>query len=270
LKMLKKDIKKTMDKLKIALIQSDLVWENPVQNRLNFTKKIESVNQSVDIIILPEMFTTGFTMNAAEFAETMEGETVHWMQSIALKNNTAIVGSVIISEANHFFNRLFFVKPDGSIVTYDKRHTFTLAGEDKVYQAGSERIIINYMGWKICPLVCYDLRFPVWARNVENYDLLLYVANWPKARINAWDVLLKARAIENMVYCIGVNRVGLDGNNYEYPGHSAAYDILGNRIDSISEDKETINIVILEKNTIKKYREKLNFLNDKDDFNLSI
>lgn len=270
LKMLKKDIKKTMDKLKIALIQSDLVWENPVQNRLNFTKKIESVTQSVDIIILPEMFTTGFTMNAAEFAETMEGETVHWMKSIALKNNTAIVGSVIISEANHFFNRLLFVKPDGSIATYDKRHTFTLAGEDKVYQAGSKRLIVDYKGWKICPLVCYDLRFPVWARNTENYDLLLYVANWPKPRITAWDALLKARAIENMSYCLGVNRVGLDASNYEYSGSSAVYDVLGEKISNIPNGKEHIEILTLEKNHIKKYREKLQFLNDQDGFNLKV
>ncbi|MDB9961466.1 amidohydrolase [Oceanihabitans sp.] len=259
-----------MDKLKIALIQSDLVWENPVQNRLNFTKKIESVTQSVDIIILPEMFTTGFTMNAAEFAETMEGETVHWMLSIALKNNTAIVGSVIISEANHFFNRLLFVKPDGSIATYDKRHTFTLAGEDKVYQAGSKRLIVDYKGWKICPLVCYDLRFPVWARNTENYDLLLYVANWPKPRITAWDALLKARAIENMSYCLGVNRVGLDASNYEYSGSSAVYDVLGEKISNIPNGKEHIEILTLEKNHIKKYREKLQFLNDQDGFNLKV
>ena len=270
LKMLKKDIKKTMDKLKIALIQSDLVWENPVQNRLNFTKKIESVNQSVDIIILPEMFTTGFTMNAAEFAETMEGETVHWMQSIALKNNTAIVGSIIISEANHFFNRLLFVQPDGSIATYDKRHTFTLAGEDKVYQAGSKRLIVDYKGWKICPLVCYDLRFPVWARNTENYDLLLYVANWPKPRITAWDALLKARAIENMSYCIGVNRVGLDASNYEYSGSSAVYNVLGEKISKIPIGKEHIAVLTLEKKHIKKYREKLQFLKDQDGFNLKV
>jgi len=258
------------NELKIALIQADLVWENPIQNRINFSEKINSISEAFDLIILPEMFTSGFTMNAEKIAETMDGETITWLKKIAKEKDAAITGSIVINAHGNYFNRCFFVEPDGTISTYDKRHTFTLAGEHKVYKAGKTKAIINYKGWKICPLICYDLRFPVWARNVENYDLLLYVANWPKARINAWDVLLKARAIENMVYCIGVNRVGLDGNNYEYPGHSAAYDILGNRIDSISEDKETINIVILEKNTIKKYREKLNFLNDKDDFNLSI
>ena len=176
----------------------------------------------------------------------------------------------MISENGNFYNRLVCVEPSGVISHYDKRHTFTLAGEHKVYTAGTEKIIFNYKGWKICPLICYDLRFPVWARNVEDYDLLLYVANWPKIRINAWDTLLKARAIENMSFCIGVNRVGLDGNSYEYTGHSAAYDVLGNRIDTIPENKEVTEIVVLEKEHIKKYREKLNFLNDKDDFSLTI
>jgi len=258
------------NELKIALIQTNLVWENPIQNRINFSEKINTVAEAVDLIILPEMFTSGFTMNAETIAETMDGETVTWLKKLAQKKGAAITGSLVIKEHGNYFNRCFFVEPDGTISTYDKRHTFTLAGEHKVYKAGKTKTIINYKGWSICPLICYDLRFPVWARNVENYDLLLYVANWPSVRINAWDVLLKARAIENMAYCIGVNRVGLDGNNYEYPGHSATYDVLGNRIDSISEDKETIDIVVLEKKHIKKYRDKLNFLNDKDDFNLAI
>ncbi len=258
------------NELKIAIIQANLVWENPIQNRTNFSEKINTVSEAVDLIILPEMITSGFTMNAETIAETMDGETVTWLKKLAQKKDAAITGSLVIKEHGDYFNRCFFVEPDGTISTYDKRHTFTLAGEHKVYKAGKTKTIINYKGWSICPLICYDLRFPVWARNVENYDLLLYVANWPKVRINAWDILLKARAIENMAYCIGVNRVGLDGNNYEYPGHSAAYDVLGNRIDSISEDKETIDIVVLEKNHIKKYRGKLNFLNDKDDFNLAI
>lgn len=258
------------NELKIALIQANLIWENPIQNRINFSEKINSVPETVELIILPEMFTSGFTMNAQKIAETMDGETVTWLKNLAQEKDAAITGSLVIKENGDYFNRCFFVEPNGTISTYDKRHTFTLAGEHNVYKAGKTKTIISYRGWSICPLICYDLRFPVWARNVENYDLLLYVANWPKVRINAWDVLLKSRAIENMAYCIGVNRVGLDGNNYEYPGHSAAYDVLGHRIDSISEDKETIDIVVLEKNHIKKYRDKLNFLNDKDDFNLAI
>ncbi|MCL4147019.1 UNVERIFIED_CONTAM: hypothetical protein GTU68_051561, partial [Idotea baltica] len=145
------------NELKVALIQSDLVWENPVQNRLNFAEKIKQINEPVDLIILPEMFTTGFTMNAESVAETMQGETVIWMQAIAKKSNAALVGSIVISEENNFFNRLLFVQPNGQTDTYDKRHTFTLAGEDKVFQAGSKRLMINYKGWKICPLICYDL-----------------------------------------------------------------------------------------------------------------
>ena len=193
------------DRLVIALVQTDLIWENPKQNRENILEKIESITQKVDIIVLPEMFTTGFTMNAKSVAESMDGKTISWLQKTALKTNAAIVGSLIISEENKFFNRLVFVEPSGTVHHYDKRHTFTLAGEEKVYASGTKKIIVDYKGWKICPLVCYDLRFPVWARNVENYDLLLYVANWPKIRVAAWDALLKARAIENMAYCIGFN-----------------------------------------------------------------
>lgn len=256
------------NKLNVSVVQTSLVWENPIQNRLNLEKKLDAIVQSIDLIVLPEMFTSGFTMNAESVAETMDGETIKWLKEQALKKEAAIIGSLIITEKNNYYNRLVFVEPSGKIITYDKRHTFTLAGEHKIYTAGKEKVIIDYKGWKICPLICYDLRFPVWARNIEDYDLLLYVANWPKVRIMAWEILLKARAIENMSYCIGVNRVGLDGNNYEYSGHSAAYDVLGNRIDTIEPFKDVIEIIKLEKAHIKKYREKLNFLNDKDTFNL--
>lgn len=255
--------------LQIALIQSHLVWENPIQNRQLLSEKIESISEAVDIILLPEMFTTGFTMNAAQLAETMQGDTVNWMQTIAKQRQVAITGSIIITENNLFYNRLVFVHPYGQIDIYDKRHTFTLAGEDKVFASGTEKKIIHYKGWKLCPMICYDLRFPVWARNVETYDVLLYVANWPNVRVQAWDTLLKARAIENMAYCVGVNRVGLDGNNHEYSGHSAVYDVLGNRIDQIPFDKEAIEIVTLHKSEIENYRQKLNFLFDMDGFIIS-
>ncbi|HLV69811.1 MAG TPA: amidohydrolase [Xanthomarina sp.] len=254
--------------LKIALIQTELVWENPKQNRVYLTKKVESISEAVDVIILPEMFTSGFTMNPEKVVETMFGETIVWMQDLALKKQTALMGSMVISEHGHFYNRLLFVHPNGIIETYDKKHTFTLAGEDKVYTAGKSKLIVTYKGWKICPLICYDLRFPVWSRNVENYDILVYVANWPKVRVAAWDALLKARAIENMSYCIGVNRVGLDGNNHEYSGHSAVFDVLGEKLDRIPENQEFIDTFTLSKNHIETYREKLNFLNDKDAFNL--
>ena len=256
------------EQLKIALIQSELVWENPNQNRDNFSDKIDAIKHGIDLIILPEMFTTGFTMNPEHVAETMEGETVNWMRKIASEKQFAITGSVIIKNNNQYYNRLLFVHPSGKIDFYDKRHTFTLAGEDKVFTAGTDKLIVNYKGWKICPLVCYDLRFPVWARNVENFDVLLYVANWPKPRINAWDVLLKARAIENMSYCIGVNRVGLDANNHEYSGNSAVYDVLGEKISKILPETEQVEIVELNKNHISSNRQKFQFLNDRDPFTL--
>ncbi|TWO31352.1 amidohydrolase [Seonamhaeicola sediminis] len=256
------------EQLKVTLIQSDLVWENPKQNRINFDEKIESISENVDLIVLPEMFTTGFTMNAKNVAETMQGDTVEWMKQIAFKYKTAVVGSIVISENQNFYNRLFFIDSSGSISYYDKRHTFTLAGEHKVYASGTERVIVDYKGWKICPLVCYDLRFPVWARNTDNYDILLYVANWPKPRVSAWDALLKARAIENMSYCIGVNRVGMDGMDIEYSGHSAVYDVLGQEISTIKPNKQQTETVILHKQHIKKYRSALKFLEDQDEFTL--
>ncbi len=258
----------TNETLNVALVQTSLVWENPKANRTHIEDKVSSI--TADLIVLPEMFSSGFTMNASEVAETMDGETIAWLKTLSKTKNAAIVGSLVITENNNYYNRLVFVEPNGTLTTYDKRHTFTLAGEHKVYTAGSEKTIIDYKGFKICPLVCYDLRFPVWARNSENYDVLIYVANWPKVRIAAWDALLKARAIENMSYCIGVNRVGLDGNNYEYSGHSAAYDVLGHRMDSIPESIETVEVVTLEKSHITKYRERLGFLKDRDTFNLEV
>ncbi|RZN82317.1 MAG: amidohydrolase [Winogradskyella sp.] len=256
------------NELKIALIQSDLVWENPEENRKTFESKIDTISETIDLIVLPEMFTSGFTMNAYSVAETMSGKTLTWLKKIAKEKNAAITGSLVVSDGNLFYNRSVFVHPNGKVETYDKRHTFTLAGEHKVYTAGTSKTIINYQGWRICPLVCYDLRFPVWARNTEDYDLLLYVANWPKPRINAWDALLKARAIENMSYSIGVNRVGQDNTGHEYPGHSACYDVLGKKLSNIKPNEETIKVVTLEKSSIEKSRKKLNFLNDRDRFTL--
>ena len=253
------------EKLEVALIQSDLVWENPIENRNRFQEKIDRLSPTVDLVILPEMFTTGFTMNAIDFAEKMNGETVFWMQNMARKHNIALVGSIIITEDNTFYNRLLFVHPSEKIEVYDKRHTFTLAGEDKIFSAGKKKLIVSYKGWRICPLICYDLRFPVWSRNTENYDLLIYVASWPKPRINAWNTLLKSRAIENMCYTLGVNRVGIDINDYAYTGNSAIVDSLGELLSEVNEH-ECVHIKTLEKNHLEKSRTKLGFLKDKDDF----
>lgn len=254
--------------MKIALIQTSLSWENPMENRSHLVQKINGFMEEVDLIILPEMFSSGFTMNPKAVSETMQGETVSWLQHLAKAKNCAITGSLVIEEKGNYYNRLVFVFPNGDIKTYDKRHLFTLAGEDKIYTAGTEKLIVEYKGFRICPLVCYDLRFPVFSRNAENYDVLLYVANWPKPRINAWDILLKARAVENMCYTIGVNRIGTDNNNLEYVGHSQAVDFLGNYL---LEPQETdgIFIISLDKEKLFETRIKLPFLDDKDDFKIT-
>ena len=253
--------------MKIALLQAPLLWENPKQNRNYFEEKIKSITENVDLIVLPEMFTSGFTMNPKTVAEPMHGDTVFWLQALAKAKNSAITGSVVIQENGNFYNRLVFVFPSGDVKTYDKKHLFTLAGEDKTYTSGTEKIIIEYKGFKICPLICYDLRFPVFARNTEEYDILIYVANWPKPRINAWDALLKARAIENMCYTIGVNRIGTDQNHHDYSGHSQAIDFLGNYL---IEPQETQGVFItnLDKTSLLETRQKFGFLNDRDEFKM--
>jgi omega-amidase len=253
--------------MKIAIIQTQLFWENPTQNRKHFEEKINSISQEVDLIVLPEMFTSGFTMNPQAVAETMDGETILWAIALAKAKNCAITGSLVITENGNFYNRLVFIFPSGEIQFYNKKHLFSLAGEDKVYSAGSEKLIVDYKEFKICPLICYDLRFPVFSRNVENYDVLIYVANWPKPRVNAWDILLKARAVENMSYVVGVNRIGQDENKLEYVGHSQAVDYLGNNILEPQEN-EGVFIVELNKEKMLETRKKLNFLADSDLFEL--
>ncbi|GEC78454.1 amidohydrolase [Flavobacterium aquatile] len=253
--------------MKIALIQTELSWENPNENKALLQEKINAISQYVDLIVLPEMFTSGFTMNPRNVAQTMQGDAISWLKETAKDKNCAITGSLVIEENGNYCNRLVFVFPNGEIQTYDKRHLFTLAGEDKVYTAGKDKLIVDYKGFKICPLICYDLRFPVFARNVEDYDVLIYVANWPKPRVNAWDILLKARAVENMSYVIGVNRIGFDENNHEYVGHSQAVDFLGNYIQE-PQEIEGFFIVELDKNELIETREKLNFLTDRDEFQI--
>ena len=253
--------------MKVAVIQSPLVWEDPQLNRNYFEAKINTIVSEVDLIVLPEMFTTGFTMQAEAVAETMQGQTMLWLQSLAKARKCAITGSLIVTEDGKFYNRMVFVFPTGEVQQYDKRHLFTLAGENLVFTAGTEKIIIEYKGWKICPLICYDLRFPIFSRNTENYDMLIYVANWPKTRINAWDTLLKARAIENMSYTIGVNRLGVDGTNLEYVGHSQIVDYLGNSVLE-PQKGEGVFIAELDKNRLLDTRKKLDFLKDQDQFQL--
>jgi predicted amidohydrolase len=256
------------DILNIALIQANLLWENTQGNLNYFDKKIESISSDIDVVVLPEMFSTGFSMNPTSLFETMDGVSISWMQKTALKRQLAVVGSLIIKESDTYYNRLIFVHPNGEIHTYDKRHLFTYGGEDKVYSSGNERLTLEYKGWKICPMICYDLRFPVWSRNSDEYDILIFIANWPKPRISAWDTLLKARAIENMCYTIGVNRVGVDGNNLEYIGHSQAIDMLGEEMIHIDNENETVFEVHLDKNKLNESRNRFGFLNDKDSFSI--
>ncbi len=236
---------------------------------LNFSEKIQGISENTDLVILPEMFTTGFSMQATTLAEEPRGETLNWMISEAKKHTIAITGSIIVREKERFYNRLYFVFPNGDFKHYDKRHTFTLAGEHLTYTAGKEQLIIDYKGWKIFPLICYDLRFPVWARNTQEYDLVLYVANWPVKRIAAWDALLKARAIENMAYCVGVNRVGLDGKGHEYSGHSAVFDVLGKQISTTDFEKEFVETVSLSKEYLNNQRRQLQFLKDRDSYQIN-
>lgn len=253
--------------LDITTIQSDIIWENKDLNLKNYQEKIDKI-ESTDLIILPEMFNTGFTMDPKPFAESMSGETIQWMKSNASKRDIAICGSLIIEEEGKYFNRFIWVNPDSSIQYYDKRHLFSFAGEDKNYTPGDSKLIIDYKGWKICTLICYDLRFPVWARNVEDYDVLIYVANWPSKRKSAWRSLLVARAIENQCYVIGVNRVGTDGNNVSYNGDTSLINALGETlyINSQSEDVFTTS---LSRADLTKVRNLFPFLKDKDNFNFS-
>ena len=254
--------------LKCTLIQPDIIWEDKQANIAMYEQYIAGVPEKTEVVILPEMFTTGFSMAPERLAETMEGPTVHWMKTIARKYTCILTGSLIIEEDGNYYNRMLWVQPDGVIGKYDKRHLFGYAKEDEHYTAGENRLIVSVKGFRICLLVCYDLRFPVWARNKnEEYDVLLYVANWPERRSMAWKTLLQARAIENQSYVIGVNRVGDDGNHIHYSGDSSVFGPLGEQIWQES-NKAVCHTVILEKEVITEARQHFPFLKDADKFML--
>jgi len=257
-----------MEDLKITLIQTELSWENIEKNLEMFARKISSINESTDLIMLPEMFSTGFTMNAKMCAEEMNGRTVQWLKEKAKEKNCVISGSVIIKDEGSFYNRLIWMKPDGTFEYYNKRHLFRLADEQLTYSIGEKKIITEINGWKICPLICYDLRFPVWSRRTknENYDLLLYVANWPERRIYAWRQLLIARAIENQSYVAGVNRIGNDGNNFYHPGYSAVVNFKGEEISKFKPGENAIESISLSKESLVEFRNQFAFANDADEF----
>ncbi|MCF6359848.1 MAG: amidohydrolase [Cyclobacteriaceae bacterium] len=258
-----------MQDLNIALIQFDIVWQNPEANRNLLETKIASFESNPDLIILPEMFTTGFTMNTTKYAEQTDGDTLAWMRKVATESSAVITGSIIVNEGENYFNRLLWVTPEGDFSYYDKRHLFRMAEEHKYFTQGNRQPIFDLNGWQIKPQICYDLRFPVWSRNRNlEYDILFYVANWPKARVSAWDSLLQARAIENLSYSIGVNRVGKDGTNKEYNGHTACYNFKG---DLMNERLETEGITCfhLVKLDLENYRKSFPAYQDSDIFNIN-
>ncbi|MBP7273654.1 MAG: amidohydrolase [Saprospiraceae bacterium] len=251
--------------MRVTLIQAQLAWQQPTANRQYFTQQFDALIGQTDVVVLPEMFTTGFSMDAATLAETMQGETLQWLQQQAQRIQAAIVGSVIISENERYYNRLIWMLPDGEYFFYDKKHLFTLANEHQTYTAGHRLLTVHYKGWKIRPLICYDLRFPAWSRNTDGYDLLLYVANFPHIRQLAWRSLLVARAIENQTYTVGVNVVGTDGKNIEYSGDSTMLDYEGNRLCELSHQPNMITFV-LQYSAQQAFRQQFAFLQDADAF----
>ena len=258
-----------MSTLIITGIQSSLHWEDKEANLQMFEEKIFSISQPTEIVVLPEMFSTGFSMQPKKLAEPMDGETVEWMKQIAAKKKIILTGSVIIEADGNFYNRLVWVLPNGQIGYYDKRHLFAYGDEDQHYTPGKKRLIASVKGWKINLLVCYDLRFPVWSRQQgdSEYDVLIYVANWPERRAQAWTSLLRARAIENQSYVIGVNRTGDDGNKIPYTGESMAVNPMG-EILYHKNDEEDVFTVTLDRSDLEKTREKFPFWKDADQFTI--
>ncbi len=252
--------------LNISLIQTDIVWEDKAANLLQYEQYIAGIQEKREVVVLPEMFSTGFSMNTHALGETMDGSTVQWMKDMAAKYRCILTGSLIIQDGDNYYNRLLWVQPDGVVGHYDKRHLFAYGDEHNHFTAGNKRLITSVKGFRICPMVCYDLRFPVWARNLgDAYDVLLYVANWPDRRSLAWKTLLQARAIENQCYVVGVNRVGTDIKGLNYSGDSSVFGPLGEMIWQES-NKAVVQTVTLEKDVLLNTREQLPFLNDADKF----
>ncbi len=254
-----------MENLKITIIQPDIIWENVQANLGKYSEMISGVGKT-DVLILPEMFTTGFSMQPGKLKETMDGISVQWMKTTAAQKNASIVGSLIIEEDGKVFNRAVWVFPDGSTQFYNKHHLFTMGQEHLHYSAGNEKMIVEFRGWKFCPLICYDLRFPVWGRNTENYDVLIYMANWPSPRHHHWKALLNARAVENQSYCIGVNRTGNDGAGLQYIGDSAIISPKG-FAEFMGED-ENVKTFEISYSELHDYRKSFPFLDDRDEFQI--
>lgn len=257
--------------LSISMVQTRLHWQNPQQNLEWLEGRLELITGKTDIIVLPEMFTTGFSMNAPQLAERMDGTAMNWMQQMAAKKDAVLVGSMMMKEGSNYFNRLVWMHPDGRYEHYDKRHLFRMANEQEHYKSGSNRVIFQHKGWRICPLICYDLRFPVWSRNrlignYYDYDVLIYVANWPERRAHAWKSLLVARAIENQAYVVGVNRIGTDGNDVSYSGDSAIIDFTGERLSRTERFGDRCETVVISRDELDHFRNSFPAALDADQF----
>lgn len=263
--------------LALSIIQSNIRWEDKEKNLAHFSKKIAAIDKNTDIIVLPEMFSTGFSMNSSELAEKMQGgETMAWLKQQAFNKNAVLVCSFIVQEKNNYFNRLIWMQPNGEFYYYDKKHLFTMAKEHKSFSRGKNRLVVHYKGWRFCPLICYDLRFPMWSRNAvfnsskanSEFDCLIYIANWPTVRINHWDKLLEARAIENQCYVVGVNRIGIDENKLVYSGNSAVINPKGEKISTTLPNIESVETIFLSLDELNEYRLKFPVIDDADDFQL--
>ena len=256
-----------MRDLTVAIVQDTLDWEQPAANRERFAARLDEID-GADLAVLPEMFSTGFTMNAAGVAETMDGPTVAWLRAQAAARALALAGSLVIADGGRYFNRLVIAMPDGQLACYDKRHLFRMAGEDEIYTAGAARVVAGLKGWTISPFVCYDLRFPVWTRRRNDYDLLLFVANWPAPRHDAWATLLRARAMENHAFVVGVNRIGSDANGVDYPGGSVVLDFLGRELAACGAGRAT-RVARLSRAALDDARARFPVHRDADDFHLA-
>jgi len=257
-----------MNSLKTLLVQARIRWKDPAQNRQHLASLVEESDGDFDLVVFPETFATGFLGDSDLPDESMDGATVAWMQDMAVRFDSAVSGSLVIVENGKRYNRLVFVQPDRSLAFYDKRHLFAFGGENKRYVAGESRVVINYRDWRICLQICYDLRFPAWCRNRDDYDLMLLVANWPARRVQHWLALLRARAIENQAWVIGLNRVGKDGNGLKYPGRSVVFDPLGECSDDLA-DTECARIVTLDLDQLRQVRNDFPFHLDADAFELA-
>ena len=263
-----------MQDLEILYIQANLIWENPAENRMRLEQMIKQQEKKFDLVVLPETFTTGFPVDPEPFAETIDGETIGWMKALSATTGAVVTGSFLIKEEKQYTNTLIWMRPDNTFERYDKRHVFSMGGEHHRITAGKRSLITTLKGWKIKPMICYDLRFPVWSKNQYRqnhfaYDLSIYTANWPAVRAYPWDILLKARAIENQAYVLGVNRVGTDGLGNSYAGHSKVVDAKGNILSEAPENQEAIMHVTLSAQDLTAFREKFNVGRDWDHFTIN-